>query len=251
MTAEEHIEIPAWIRSEFPADRRAAVDYLRRLIDEEMLREIAAADYGDRVQEHYAAIEPIWSDGTLARLGTWFPMEVLELIRWSEPEDPDWKPGSTGLRGHKMRAFSCAVLLATPNFDPDKATLIQMLDSVFAIGNEAPEAMGRFLTWRIGAIERGQDRPFFALALAAIAYLGDPEVDIDREDELAAWVAAEEAAERAYLSGFDPSYETAPWLFGLSFGDMRNARWRALIEGIQAASGEGPLGRLLARLDET
>ena len=35
--------------------------------------------------------------------------EVLELIRWSEPDDPDWSPGGQGPRGHWMRLFACTV----------------------------------------------------------------------------------------------------------------------------------------------
>lgn len=38
-------------------------------------------------------------------------MEALELIRWSEPEDPEWRPGRTGEFGHWMWAFSCAAIL--------------------------------------------------------------------------------------------------------------------------------------------
>ncbi len=79
-----------------------------------MLKEIAEADYAQDVEEHLAALKPVWEGSEFTELHHWFPMVVLDLIRWPEPEDPNWKPGSTGLRGHKMRAFSCAVLLATP-----------------------------------------------------------------------------------------------------------------------------------------
>ena len=150
-----------------PPDQRSAVDHLRGLIDEGMLKEIAEADYAQDVSGHFSALKPIWEGGELTVLDSWFPMEVLELIRWSEPEDPEWKPGSTGSRGHKMRAFSCAVLLATPNFHPDKETLIQMVDSVFLLGREAQEATARFLVWQLDSLGHEDDRPFFALALAA------------------------------------------------------------------------------------
>ena len=45
----------------------------------------------------------------------WEPREVLELTRWSRPDDPSWRPGSPGLPGHLQRAFACAVLLRWPN----------------------------------------------------------------------------------------------------------------------------------------
>jgi hypothetical protein len=246
MLKESPVQMPQWIRERFPPDPRSAVDYLRALIDEGMLREIAEADYAQDVEGHFSALKPIWEGGDLTELDHWFPMEVLELIRWSEPEDSDWKPGSTGSRGHKLRAFSCAVLLATPNFEPDKETLIQLVDSVSILGSEAQEAAARFLVWRLDTLGREEDRPFFALALAAITQsLVDP-LSNTMEQDLADWVAGEESFERAYLTGFHDSYQDSPWMFGLSFSDMRNQRWEALIRAVQKRSGTNPLGCMLA-----
>jgi hypothetical protein len=59
-------------------------------------------------------------------------------------------------------------------------------------------------------------------------------------------VVAEESFERTYLAGFHESYRNAPWMFGLSFNDMRNERWKALICSMQERSGDNPLGRMLA-----
>ncbi|KLU02318.1 hypothetical protein RISK_005384 [Rhodopirellula islandica] len=75
-------------------------------VDESMLREIAAADYGEVFDEHLEQLAVIKSGKILAPM-QWEPKEVLELIRWSEPEDPSWSPGSTGDRGHWMRLFAC------------------------------------------------------------------------------------------------------------------------------------------------
>lgn len=246
MLSEPPIPMPRWIRERFLPDQRAAVDYLRGMVDEDMLHEIAAADYGRDVEKHLAALIPIWKGGELGELDSWYPMEVLELIRWSEPEDSEWKPGSTGSRGHKMRAFSCAVLLATPNFEPEKETLIQLVDSVFMLGPEALEATARFLVWRLDTLGREWDRPCFALALAAIIQSLDATLSTAMEQDLADWVGKEESSERAYLAGFDESYQTARWLFGLSFNDMRNDRWEALLRTVQMKSGDKPLGRMLA-----
>jgi len=245
MLKESPVQMPPWIRERFAPEQRSAVDYLRRQIDESMLREIAEADYAHDVSKHFAALKPIWDGCELTELDHWFPMEVLELIRWSEPEVPDWKPGSTGLRGHKLRAFSCAVLLAMPNFEPDKETLIQMVDSVALLGSDAQEATARFLVWQLDTLGRVEDRPFFALALAAIIQsIVDP-LSSSREQDLADWVAGEESFERAYLARFHESYQNSPWMFGLSFSDMRNKRWKALIRAVQERSGEGPFGRML------
>lgn len=246
MFEESPVQMPQWIRNRFPPDQRSAVDYLRPLIDEGMLREIAEADYARDVAEHLTALKPVWEGGELKELNHWFPMEVLELIRWSEPEDSTWKPGSTGSRGHKMRAYSCAVLLTTPNFHPDKETLIQMVDSVSLLGSEAQEATARFLVWRLDALTRNEDRPFFALALAAITHSLVKSLSSSLEQELADWVIDEESAERTYQSGFRDSCRNAPWMFGLALNDMRNERWKTLIRAVQERAGDKPLGRMLA-----
>ena len=52
---ENPTEIPAWVKARFPPDRRAAVDYFRRLLDADMLREIAEADYKRETENHFAA----------------------------------------------------------------------------------------------------------------------------------------------------------------------------------------------------
>ena len=246
MLKESPVLIPQWIRERFLSDQRSAVDYLRDLIDEGMLREIAEADYAQEIEEHFSALKPIWEGGALTELDHWFPMEVLELIRWSEPEAPDWKPGSTGLRGHKLRAFSCAVLLATPNFEPEKETLIQLVVSVFLLGSKAQEATARFLVWRLDTLDREEDRPFFALALAALTQSLEDDLSTPKEQDLADWVAGEESFERNYLAGFHDSYRNSPWMFGLSFNDMRNKRWKALMRAVQEKSGDGPLARMIA-----
>jgi len=80
-------------------------------IDDEMLEWISAADYALDADKHFVALRQIRDMGTFPQEPLWFPMEVLELIRWSEPEDPAWKPGGTGEFGHWMRAFSCAAIL--------------------------------------------------------------------------------------------------------------------------------------------
>jgi len=80
-------------------------------VTDEMLDWIAGADYGDRREEHFAALLQIRNAGIFRNELHRVPMEVLELIRWSEPEDPNWKPGRTGEFGHWMRGFSCSAVL--------------------------------------------------------------------------------------------------------------------------------------------
>lgn len=119
-----------------------------------MLTEIAEADYSTDIAEHLAALLPTRDSGVMPPLA-WHPVEVLGLIRWSEPGEADWKPGAAGERGHVMRAFACAVLLRmaaeAENQDHDFSendTLIQLIDSAMALGPEVTEAAARFVAWR-------------------------------------------------------------------------------------------------------
>jgi hypothetical protein len=240
-------KLPAWLVELFPPDRRIAVEFFRKFVDESMLLEIANADYQRDVEAHLSPLTSIWNGEDWSELNYWFPMEVLELIRWSEPEISNWAPGSQGLRGHIMRAFSCAVLLATSNFEPEKQTLIQLLNSAFVIGGAAPQAVARFLTWKIPLLEREDDKPFFALAVAAIARIDTQDLSSDLEQSLAAWVETEEQAERLYRISFDQDHERRPWLFGLSWSDMLNDAWMNLILKLQCDYQGGAIEQMLTR----
>lgn len=239
--------MPPWILERFPPNPRAAVDYFRRSVDAGMLQEIAEADYAQGVEKHLQALRPIWSGANLTELDSWYPREVLELIRWSEPGDPEWKPGATGLRGHRMRAFSCAVLLAAPNLENDQATLIQLVDSGFVLGPDAQKAIASFLTWKVGTLDRENDRPFFAFALASLLQALEPKLPIAKEQELADWLQQEEAAERSHQAKKDKSCQTSPWLVGLSPNGQRNTRWESLLQKVGQTSGSRPLGVMLAK----
>jgi hypothetical protein len=109
------------------------------------------------------------------------------------------------------------------------------------------ESTGRFLMWKIDAHHPPwEERPFFALALAALVRFCGDDLTLPREQEVAVWVNAEEAAQREYLSQFSPHYQTAEWLFGLSFGGMRDEKWRALLQKMKLLSSDRPLGIMLA-----
>src|SRR5436305_280319 len=105
--------LPPALLAVFPPSADRLLDVARQQVDDGMLREIAAADYGRDVDIHLAALRPIRDQGIVPAPLGWHPGEVLELIRWSDPEDPAHKPGATGRRGHQMRAFACAALLRT------------------------------------------------------------------------------------------------------------------------------------------
>lgn len=124
-------------------------------VDESMLREIAEADYGMDAEAHLAGLRTLVRGAVPAPL-PWEPKEVLELIRWSEPEDPNWRPGSSGERGHWMRLFACTHLvrcMAEPENDGldagEESTIIQLMESAVLLGEETAIAALRLLAWRL------------------------------------------------------------------------------------------------------
>lgn len=155
-------------------------DRLTRLaaeaVDDSMLREIAEADYGQDAAEHLKQLRAIKNGAVLAPM-EWVPKEVLELIRWSEPEDPSWTPGATGQRGHRMRLFACAALLraaAEPENDGsflgEDSTVIQLVDSALKLDVKTSRASLQFLGWSMQARKLGDwDQPFFALGVLLLA----------------------------------------------------------------------------------
>ena len=249
--------LPPELAEAFPPSPDALLDVLRPRVDDGMLREIARADYGMDEDEHLAALLPVRDSGVVPVPMGWEPKEVLELIRWSQPEDPEWKPGATGTRGHLMRAFACAALLraaAEPAnrgyFDGENSTLAQLLDSALVLGADVREAAARFLAWRTPRMEPHEERPFFAFGLLVLAALL-------REGRLpgaalaaaADWVIAEEAEERAAQDP-GPPVSSGGWLLGLTPFDMRGTVWRALAGRLIEEADAMPPGAARDRLEE-
>jgi hypothetical protein len=97
--------------SAFGPDTEKLTRVIAPLIDDGMLAEIALADYGRNQEQHLNELVKIRNGQMLPAPMPWHPAEVLELVRWSEPDDPKWKPGRFGVEGHWMRAFVCTALL--------------------------------------------------------------------------------------------------------------------------------------------
>jgi hypothetical protein len=131
-----------------------------RHVDDALLHEIAAADYGYKIEENLTHLIEIRNRGLSTVPMGWRPREVLELIRWSKPEDPHWKPGETGERGHWMRAFACSALLRAAGEASNSGlrvgwnkTLIQLIGSLRSVGPELYEPAAAFLAWLIPRID--------------------------------------------------------------------------------------------------
>jgi hypothetical protein len=228
----------------FDPERDELLRLLSRRIDDGMLREIAEADYGLDADAHEAALRRIRDQGEIP-----FPMEVLQLTRWWEPDDPDYDCGSKGERGHRVRAFAAAALLragaepANADFiSGENETLAQLLASAAVLGPDVEEAALRFLAWRsIHFSDREHERPFFALALlltaGAVGWFrrGDGFF----LDQLIDWVHAEERQARDHTGGLLPNHG-GPWVLGLTVYNQRHDTWRALARRLLAQAESAP-----------
>ena len=216
----------------FEPDQGVLLERLASHVDEGMLREIAEADYGMEANEHYAALRPMRDSGFVPEPG-WVPQEVLELIRWSEPDRPDWKPGSQGPRGHWMRAFCCASLLRMTgekdmgvhvSFNETAVGLVASLDALDApLWAEA----GAFLVWFMGRMAESRDcdeEPFLGVGLLYCALHVEAVPDPSIVD-LCRWIVSreEEEAQRPWGTTDDRG-----WLHRISPHDLRRGTWKML-----------------------
>jgi hypothetical protein len=147
-------------------DERALTPLFQAKIDEGMLREIAEADYGWKADECYALLQPILKTGLVAS-DDFNLREVLELIRWSEPDDPDWSPGGQGPRGHWMRLFACTALVRLApkypaSFGSECDTLAQSISSAIELGRPVARAAAGMLAWRFLTYPGGPKIPRFS-----------------------------------------------------------------------------------------
>jgi hypothetical protein len=219
--------------------------WLRAHIDDAMLEEIAAADYGTDVEHYLRALkrirdEPWQSNEVLVRpskgkaqVPVWYQaLEVLELMRWSEPENSQQEEEQTV--GHLIRAFCCVVLLRvaaspancyTANINTESETIIQLIASVLSLEQEAIELTLQLLGWRMLSLPvDNEECPFFAmgiLLLATALYSSGKNGTLLRQ--LSELVFKEE--ERIRLMFAEEFRQTSPqWLFGLKYFEDSKGR---------------------------
>ncbi len=83
----------AELLNRFEPEPEGLLRAISRNIDDEALLCISDADNGDDAVEHFVALERIRDESIFPISMGWVPGEVLELIRWSEPDVVYWKPG--------------------------------------------------------------------------------------------------------------------------------------------------------------
>lgn len=216
------MDAPLAIRTAFPPSNYRLLDVARRSVDDSALRTISEADYGIGAEAHFAELRSIRDSGIVPSPLT--SGEVLALTVYSEPvfSQPHGdarEPDGLDERGHRARAFACAVILRA-EFEGcggaiAETAVAQCLASARVLGGEEVNAaVGSFLTWAMPLVDDA-DRWLYALGLLiAASRIASSQFTEDDLAEAAAWVLAEERMSREPMHGL----EQPPAAFGLQQG---------------------------------
>jgi hypothetical protein len=200
-------------------------------ITDEMLAEIALADYGQDQEKHLAPLQQLRDIGTFIEPMYWYPCEVLELVRHAEP-------GShTELQDHWIRVFACAALLRAKeepwNYGADGGTtsynLILLIKSIRALPIDFTRQAVRMVAWIMSHADlEGQDEQVIYCGVALlwlVLQLGTPPPD-ECLIELSAWIVRREAEiHKSRTWAFDR------WLLGIGH-DPPPSPWESLGEDL-------------------
>lgn len=155
-----------WLRKADASYEQALLELSRQMSDE-MLKQIATADYGFKAEECFAYLKTITSTQQLPTQTEFILTECLELTRWTKPKDRS---------EHLCRAFSCMLLLIlerTSDYHPVGEIndfLAPLVDSLTAL-QLAQKSTQELLIWRILAdyehelafyLEEEEDKEYIA-----------------------------------------------------------------------------------------
>jgi hypothetical protein len=226
------------ILNRFEPESEGLLREISKHISDDMLEEIAAADYGERADEHLVALRQVRDSGTFPEAMYWCPMEVLELTRWSEPDTPCGRPTEAVKRGHWMRAFSCAAILRAEhepynylyNNGCIHSTIIQLILSLRALPLDFTPHAVKFFAWLLlHSDPEGQDEQVCAYGIGLLwfaLHLASPVPD-EMLVSLSQWILrrVEEFSTRLYCGSH-------PYLRKIGFGDLPPSRWELLGTGL-------------------
>jgi hypothetical protein len=217
------------VRALLPADDSAAgalLSLLRPHLDDDMLQQIADADWGMNADLNLARLRQIRDDGAVFAPMDWEPREVLSLVRWSEPADPN-----AGPRDDFIRAFVCAALLRTdaepenqPHCDSENETLAQLVAASISLSGEFVEGATRFLAWKIAHVAIDEERPCFAFALLLLVVLRRARYAEEEVGRLAEAVVAEAGRVQERMR----EHRTAQpgWILCLTHHNQKHHLWQ-------------------------
>jgi len=215
----------------FKPDGDALLRAISAHVTDEMLECISLADYGSDAPEHLAALRVLRETGRFPEESGWIPMEVLQLIRWSEPENPEWKPGRTGEFGHWMRAFSCAAILRAEhepwnyyyNEGSTCCTTIQLILSLDALPLDLKMEAARNFAWLILKSDpEGQNESIREYSVSLLWFVLQSQSQVTDEDlvEFAQWLAR-----RADELNWNPTLKEFSGLKAMVIGCLKRSAW--------------------------
>jgi hypothetical protein len=192
-------------------DQDSLLFELSKHITDEMLVEIACADYGEGQELHLAPLRLLRDQRIFVEPMYWYPCEVLELVRNSEP---DGSLECNRIRDHWIRAFSSAALLRAMyepwNYTADSArprfTLIQLLDSLAALPIDLTEYAVRLVaSMMIHSDLDGMDEQpiYYGVALLWLILQGSKAASDQDLINLADWIVRRE----------EEIHNRRPWAF--------------------------------------
>jgi hypothetical protein len=251
------MEPPYALISAAPPSETALLDFARARVSREMIHEIALNDRGDDAEIHELAILKQLAPAPTLGLLPWHPLEVLELQRWSEPDQAYTDHPPEGSKGHLKRLFACTILLRNVAFvfrddrngeffvETSAATVFRLVLSCIALGSQFSQLALGFLLWLHAKQSHPMLRPFVSFGVL----LFQIQEDLARAClmDTCAWVEAEENSAREQL-GRD--VHSARWLIGLSYQEdhsERRAPWTDTFAQLIAA-GVGQLPPDVARV---
>jgi hypothetical protein len=213
----------------------ALLVWLKPQISDDLLRDIAAADYGCELEANFRGLLEVRDDGViishkcLPNLG-----EVLALTQYSEAGE-----GGASQRGHLKRAFSAATLIRAgvdpangrninSNFSLRDPSIVQLIRSVRVLGSDAIAAAARLLAWAV-LQDQAEDNESAFLALGIVLLEATrPHVDADEHwlCELTEWAIAMEAVARSNDRRWVDEWDTR-WFVGLNYYNRTSSQFFA------------------------
>jgi len=223
-------------------------------IDDAMIADMAAQDYGRDIAANKEALRDIRDGGEIAAPLPWIPREVLELTRWWRP-DAEPRPDDRR-RGHLMRAFACAALLKGAGAPENRElcegqnqTVVHLVASLDALEDGHETAAIGLLFWLIGRLapeNRGptdfdwyyEDRAFLGVAILWLGTRARPRLPDAAIVALAEWLSE---SEHQHNSRRNHAYglPAGPWLLGSTSHDQCHDEWRALGRALSATDLTG------------
>jgi tetratricopeptide (TPR) repeat protein len=218
----EHIAHQRQKLDGFTADPTGLFDVLRTQMTEEMLQDIAGADYGNDYEQNLVHLNDICTSGTIPNPLSGDLLEVLQLKHWGTGDEVN----------HVQRAFVCTVLGiefcgAECGSDGHQSVFPVLIESCLALGDPAMACLDGLM---IAAVEGALD--FDSSYLFALYGLFLARVAQDPSDErLVALAETLEATEPQFGGeGDEPDYPKPEhgWLLRTTFFDQRHDLWRDL-----------------------